>query len=262
MRPMQNSRVGTNFFGGMNFFFPLNDAWRKFNSVSAGERRALLEDGSFRSQLIDVDETRQKGFESRLWVFNEANLDYRRRDADLVINIARARGETLMATVVRLMVESDGSQIFATGSNNGQYENVRDILAYPHTIPGLGDTGAHVKVMTYANLTTYLLTHWVRDTGLLALEEGDHRLTAAAADFFGLTDRGRITPSSYADINVIDYESLRSEMPEYVHDYPCNSGRWTQRARGYDYTICNGRVSIEDDKHTGDIAGRFLPYRG
>lgn len=127
------------------------------------------------------------------------------------------------------MLESEGEQIFVTGSNNGVYDNIREILAYPHTIPGLGDSGAHVRVMTDANLTTYLLQHWVRDTGLLTLENGVYRLTGSAADFFGLHDRGRLLPGAYADINVIDYERLESLLPEYVHDYPCNAGRWTQK---------------------------------
>jgi N-acyl-D-amino-acid deacylase len=262
MRPMQNSRVGTNFFGMMNFMLgAANDAWRKFNQAPPAERLVMLEDASFRDQLTDMPLENQRRFANRFWIFTEANLDYKRRSEDLLANIAEAHDESPLESVVRLMQETRGEQIFISGSNNGQYDNIREILAYEHTIPGLGDSGAHVKVMTDANLTTYLLQHWVRDTGLLTLENGIHRLTAGAADFFGLVDRGRLAPGSYADVNVIDYENLGSLMPEYVYDYPCNSGRWTQKAKGYDYTICNGKVMIEDDKHTGSIAGRFLSYQ-
>lgn len=262
IRPMQNSRVGTNFFGMMNFMLgAANDAWRKFNQAPPSERLALLQDASFRAQLTDMPLDNQQRFANRFWVFTEHNLDYKRRDEDLIANIAKAHNESPLESVVRLMQETQGQQIFISGSNNGQYDNIREILAYEHTIPGLGDSGAHVKVMTDANLTTYLLQHWVRDTGLLSLENGIHRLTAGAADFFGLVDRGRLAPGSYADVNVIDYDNLGSLMPEYVYDYPCNSARWTQKAQGYEYTICNGKVMIEDDKHTGNIAGRFLSYQ-
>ncbi|MDA0792143.1 MAG: amidohydrolase family protein [Proteobacteria bacterium] len=262
IRPMQNSRVGTNFFGAMNFMMGRNPAWQKFNQTPPEQRIALLADEAYRRSLTDVDPEMEQAFGQRFWTFSEDNLDYKRRDEDLIASIAARHGERPMETVVRLMLGSDGRQMFATGSNNGQYDNVREILAYPHTIPGLGDSGAHVKVMTDANLTTYLMSHWVRDTGLLTLENGVHRLTAGAADFFGLTDRGRIQPGCFADVNVIDYENLTSLMPEYVDDYPCHSGRWTQKAKGYDYTLCNGRVMIEDDKHTGSIAGRLLAYQG
>jgi N-acyl-D-aspartate/D-glutamate deacylase len=262
IRPMQNSRVGTNFFGAMNFMMGRSPAWQKFNQTPANERLALLEDSAVRAALCEIDEQAEQAFANRFWAFTETSLDYKRRDEDLIASIARAHGERPMQTVIRMMQQSEGRQIFATGSNNGQYDNVREILAYEHTIPGLGDSGAHVKVMSDANLTTYMLQHWVRDSELLSLENGVHRLTAGATDFFGLADRGRLKVGNYADVNVIDYDNLQSLMPEYVYDYPCHAGRWTQRAKGYDHTICNGKVMIEDDKHTGSVVGRTLSYGG
>ena len=61
-----------------------------------------------------------------------------------------------------------------------------------------------------------------------------------------------------ADVNVIDFDALSMEVPEFVRDFPGGAGRWTQRARGYDYTIVNGRVAIEQGNHTGRLAGRLL----
>ncbi|MAV24747.1 MAG: hypothetical protein CMQ05_01335 [Gammaproteobacteria bacterium] len=261
IRPMQNSRVGTNLFGAMNFLGVRSGAWEKFNQTRPSERMALLENDNFCAALADMSPEVEANFAGRFWTFGEENLDYRRRDQDLIANIAKANNERPMQTVVRLMKETAGQQIFVSGSNNGVYDNISDILSYEHTIPGLGDSGAHVKVMTDANLTTYLMSHWVRDAGLLSLENGVRRLTAGATDFFGLKDRGRLFPGQFADVNVIDLDNLASEMPEYVYDYPCNAGRWTQRARGYDYTICNGRIMIEDDKHTGSVNGRLLRYQ-
>jgi N-acyl-D-aspartate/D-glutamate deacylase len=46
------------------------------------------------------------------------------------------------------------------------------------------------------------------------------RQTSETADFFGLTDRGRLAPGLRADVNVIDYEGLKLHMPELVHDMP------------------------------------------
>ena len=261
IRPMQNSRVGTNLFGAMNFLGVRSAAWAQFNQSPPSERMALLENDDFCAALTNMSEEAEANFADRFWTFDERNLDYRRREEDLIANIAKANNERPMQTLVRLMKQTAGHQIFVSGSNNGVYENIKDILSYEHTIPGLGDSGAHVKVMTDANLTTYLISHWVRDTGLLTLENGVHRLTAGATDFFGLKDRGRLVPGQFADVNVIDLDNLASEMPEYVYDYPCNAGRWTQRARGYDFTICNGRVMIEDDKHTGSVNGRLLRYQ-
>ena len=36
------------------------------------------------------------------------------------------------------------------------------------------------------------------------------------------------------------------------------SGRWTQRGRGYDATVVNGEVVLEQGEHVGGYAGRVL----
>ena len=49
---------------------------------------------------------------------------------------------------------------------------------------GLGDGGAHVRIVCDASMTTYLLSHWVRDRTRgprLPLEWAVQRLTARAA---------------------------------------------------------------------------------
>jgi N-acyl-D-aspartate/D-glutamate deacylase len=75
---------------------------------------------------------------------------------------------------------------------------------------------------------------------------------------FGIPGRGVIAPGAFADLNVIDLPALAPELPEFVHDFPAGAGRWTQAARGYAFTIVNGRVAIEDGRHTGRLAGRVL----
>ena len=81
------------------------------------------------------------------------------------------------------------------------------------------------------------------------------RLTSDTADLFGVKDRGRITPGSFADVNVIDMDALTLHQPEFVHDFPNGAGRYVQRASGYDATIVNGNVFMEHGEHTGALAG-------
>ncbi len=66
---------------------------------------------------------------------------------------------------------------------------VRAILE-PRTLPNINDSGAHQQLFAAAGEHVYLLTHYVRDTGLLTIEQGVHALTGRAAEFFGLADRG------------------------------------------------------------------------
>ena len=48
------------------------------------------------------------------------------------------------------------------------------------------------------------------------------------------------------------------EVPEFVYDLPVGAGRWTQRAQGYDYTLVNGKVVVENDNHTGRLVGKLI----
>ena len=123
---------------------------------------------------------------------------------------------------------------------------------------GLGDAGAHVATICDASLTTWLLTYWHRARGRIGLEEAVRRLTLEPATALGLVGRGRIAPGAFADLNVIDLEGLSIDLPEFVFDLPLGAGRWTQTARGYEFTIVNGLVAVEGGRHTGRLAGRLL----
>jgi len=83
-------------------------------------------------------------------------------------------------------------------------------------------------------------------------------MTSAPARILGLSDRGRLEPGLRADVNVIDLERVREQMPEYVHDFPGGAGRYIQRAVGYRATLCNGEVILENDEHTGTRSGHVI----
>jgi N-acyl-D-amino-acid deacylase len=123
---------------------------------------------------------------------------------------------------------------------------------------GLADAGAHVGQILDASQPTFFLSYWVRERGLVSLEEGIRRLTSDTATFVGLTDRGVLRPGARADLNVIDYERLGLPLPTYEHDFPGGAGRFVQRGEGYRATVVNGQVFMEHGDHTGALAGTLL----
>jgi N-acyl-D-aspartate/D-glutamate deacylase len=84
------------------------------------------------------------------------------------------------------------------------------------------------------------------------------RQTSETADFFGLTDRGRLAPGLRADVNLIDYDRLQVRKPELVHDMPANGRRFVQRVEGYETTIAAGTPIFERGEHTGALPGRLI----
>ena len=97
------------------------------------------------------------------------------------------------------------------------------MLNDPACLLGLSDGGAHCTSIVDAGVPTFMLTHWARDRQRgprLPLEMLVKRQTSETADFFGLTDRGRLAPGLRADVNLIDFDRLQVHKPELVHDMP------------------------------------------
>jgi N-acyl-D-aspartate/D-glutamate deacylase len=69
------------------------------------------------------------------------------------------------------------------------------------------------------------------------------------------SDRGTLFEGKKADLNVINLNTLAERMPEIVYDLPAGAPRFVQQANGYRATICNGRIVLENDQHTGVRAG-------
>jgi N-acyl-D-aspartate/D-glutamate deacylase len=123
---------------------------------------------------------------------------------------------------------------------------------------GLADSGAHVGQIMDASSPTWLLSYWVRERGVLTVEEAIRGWTSETAELFGIRDRGVLRPGAFADVNVIDLDKLSLALPEYRNDFPEGAGRYVQTATGYDCTLVNGRVFMDGGQHTGALAGVTL----
>jgi N-acyl-D-aspartate/D-glutamate deacylase len=98
-----------------------------------------------------------------------------------------------------------------------------------------------------------LLGVYVRELGLLRLEDAVRKMTSLNATKLGLTDRGLLRAGQFADVTVFD--------PERVRD----RATWTDPFRyseGIDTVIVNGQVVVERGKHTGARPGRALRRAG
>jgi N-acyl-D-amino-acid deacylase len=145
--------------------------------------------------------------------------------------------------------------------SNHDLEPQRAMIEHPHSLISLGDGGAHCGLICDASLTTFLLTHWVRDRkrgARLPIENAIHRTTQHTAEFYGLRDRGVIAPGYKADLNLIDFDRLALRRPEMAYDLPGDARRLLQKADGYDLKIVSGAVVMEGAEPTGEVPGKLL----
>lgn len=94
-----------------------------------------------------------------------------------------------------------------------------------------------------------VIAKYVREHGVLRLEEAIRKMTSLPACKFGLWDRGLIRPGFHADIVVFDYKRINDKA---TFEYPI------QPAEGVEYVLINGEIIIEKGEHTGRLAGKIL----
>jgi N-acyl-D-aspartate/D-glutamate deacylase len=193
--------------------------------------------------------------------------DYEPGPERSIAHIAAAAGSDPAAYAYDYLTGADGTRTLffpVTNYVTGDHEPIRAMMLEPGTLVGLGDGGAHYGVVCDASMPTHLLTHWARDRKRgekLPLEWLVKRQTADNADFFGFFDRGRLAAGLRADVNVIDFDSLRLKPPELAYDLPAGGRRLVQRVDGYSMTMVAGEPVFETGEHTGALPGRLVRNR-
>ena len=229
--------------------------WRALKDLAPADRLAAVRDR--RDELTAV--THEPHGLDRFFVLTpELGARYDCRPEDSLPAVAAARGTSAVETYVDLLIETEGKVIVSWPILNQDLDAVDEMLHDENILMGLADSGAHVGQILDASQPTSFLLYWVRQLGTFPFEEGVRRLTSDTATFAGIPDRGVLAPGAYADVNVIDLDSMFLPVPEYVYDFPGGAGRFVQRSVGYDVTIVNGHVFLERGEPTGALAGRVL----
>jgi N-acyl-D-amino-acid deacylase len=110
----------------------------------------------------------------------------------------------------------------------------------------LGDGAPHPRAFgTYPRV----LGHYVRERGVITLEDAVRKMTSFPAARLGLRDRGLLRPGMAADITVFDPATIadRATFTD-PHHYSV----------GVRYVVVNGQITVMDGAHTGAKAGRVL----
>ena len=163
-------------------------------------------------------------------------------------DIAEQRGVTAIELAIDLSLETGLETRFRMAAANTDEEMLGKLLQHPATMLGLSDAGAHASQLCDAGASTHLLGHWVREKGVLTIEEAVRRLTSEPAQVFGITDRGRLETGLAADIAIFDPDRVACDRVRRVHDLPGGADRLVADAFGMRAVVVNGVVLRENDK--------------
>jgi N-acyl-D-amino-acid deacylase len=132
----------------------------------------------------------------------------------------------------------------------GIEENVRTILQHPAHMAGSDGivVGDRPHPRAWGTFARYL-SEYVRELGLVRLEEMVRKMTGLPAQRLGLVDRGLIRPGFAADVVCFDALHVRDRA---TYEHP------RQAPDGIPYVLVNGEVVVDNHQHTGKKPGRVL----
>jgi N-acyl-D-amino-acid deacylase len=242
-------------FGSMNsikaVFGDKSIAAQKAVYGSADFRRAFGEELARRTVFHDLWE--------RTRIKETASVALKAHQWRTVAEVARERGSEPLDGFFDLAAADDLQMVFTIELLDIDEHRVAAKFSDPRTMIGISDAGAHVDMLCNAGYPTYLIGTFVRDKRAITLEHAIKRMTSEPAAFFGIGDRGVLKPGMAADVAIFDYDTIGSaERPEARDDLPGGGRRLVAKARGVKYTIVNGEILFDHDRHNGALPGRVL----
>ena len=159
-----------------------------------------------------------------------------------------------VSALVHILVEQELNAwmvVFMMDEND-----VERILSDPFTSIGTdgapAGTGGNPHPRTFGTFPR-ILGRYVRERGVLPLEEAIRRMTSLAADTFGIGGRGRIVAGAVADIVVFDASIVADD---------CNYLDSVRAPLGIRTVLQGGNVVVADGRFTGGRHGsRLRPER-
>ena len=227
------------------------------DSEAAARFRSMLVDPSRRTQLKEASENgidggfawlKATGYSSMRIV---SSTDYPEL-VGVYLSELPEEGQDPFDAVMDLIAGASASVNITLGAITE--EDVRTLMIQPWNM--IASDGAYTDGSEAgrghprgAGTFARFLGHYVREEGVLPLEEAIRKITSLPADFLGLMDRGRIEEGYAADLSIFNAETIidRSDW-----DYP-------QRfAEGIVHVLVNGSPVLRDGSLTGQTPGVFL----
>jgi N-acyl-D-aspartate/D-glutamate deacylase len=250
--------------------------WDKVMALPYQERMKVFRDPAIRKSLSAeaVEGTvaqeqpgqdrrgRSRGFFNRRWDLMQVFMTQHERNRGLegksVAQIAQEQGKKVMDAFLDLSLDEELRTFFICVDRNTDPAAQKQILGSPYTVIGTSDGGARPHSADRHEYSTHLLSHWVREQGVMTLEEAVHRLTGRTAQMHDMNDRGFVASGKVADLVIFDPDTIASKPRVPVNDMPAGGARVKRDAIGIDHVIVNGTVLLDNGEITDALPGQIV----
>lgn len=205
-----------------------------------------------------IEEMLGKLHRRKLNHFSYAVVAYYKADTTLngksieEINLAWKRKHTATEeaqAVINMMLQGGAGMVFHGMSE----DDVKYIMEYPYDMFA---SDASIRVFNVGSphprgygTNARVLAKYVREEKIITLEEAVRRMTSLPAKKFHFTNRGLLREGFAADIVVFD-ENTVQDMSTYNKPH--------QYSTGFKYVLVNGKITWQDENHTGVRNGMIL----
>jgi N-acyl-D-amino-acid deacylase len=253
-------------FGSVGIATANNPFWKPILQKPVEERRSLLSSAAFRDELRRMSSAgRWVAALGPSWdhIFLRLSPASEHRDLiDLSIaDIAGRRRVDEVDALLDLSLETDLRCQYGIPIMNDDEETVGRLLRHPAGVVALSDAGAHVDTLADHGFTTTLLSRWVRELGVLSLEQAIRLVTGVPARIYGLPERGELREGWPADIVLFDASRIGLQRTEVACDLPGDAARLIQRPVGVEHVLVGGELLVEAERQTDARCGRLLRVR-
>ena len=240
--------------------------WVQEGGYSEWKRR--LQDPDIRAGVINeintpTDEWEnlylQAGSAKNIILIGFSNPDLRYLTGKTLDEASQILNKDPVETMIDLVIE-DGSRV-ATVYFIMSEENIKKKIALPWIRFG-SDAGSMTPEGKFLESNTHpraygnfarLLGKYVRDEGIIPLEEAIKKLTSNPAKTLKIKGRGMLKKGYYADIVIFDQNTIQ--------DY-ATFNQPHQFSTGVNHVIVNGEQVFKYGNHTGATPGRFVKGPG
>jgi N-acyl-D-aspartate/D-glutamate deacylase len=187
---------------------------------------------------------------------NARNADNARFEGRSITDIAKAQGKDPADAAWDIVSEGSG-RVMALYYMMSE-PDIETALRFPWTSIG-SDAGAALTaggpdVLGLPHPRSYgtfprVIAEYVRRRGVLTLPEAIRKMTSWPATRMRLAGRGVIREGAWADVVIFDLDRIDDRA---TYEQP------TLFPEGIDYVLVNGRVVIEQGRHTGEKPGMVL----
>jgi N-acyl-D-amino-acid deacylase len=174
-----------------------------------------------------------------------------KRMSDLI----KARGGDPVDVLFDVLIDENGS--VPTVFFHHSEPDMQLVLQQPWTSIGSdgtavnpdGPTGKTHPHPRYYGTFPRVLGRYVRELHVITLPDAVKKMTSLNADKIGIKDRGRLQKGQWADVTVFDATRVIDRATfENPHQFPV----------GIQYVLVNGVVTIDNEQHTGALAGKVI----